>query len=94
MSPFVRAPWSSDLRNEAVVRTCQLAHQVVFEPIEREIDRIDQRNKLGRYVVGLRQPLIVQLLTMSLGEEQNAGQLLDQVAQPLMSVARMPASVE
>ena len=42
----------------------------------------------------LRQPAIVQLLTMSLGEEQNTGQLLDQVAQPLMSVARMPASVE
>ena len=42
----------------------------------------------------LRQPAIVQLLTMSLGEEQNAGQLLDQVAQPLMSVARMPSSVE
>jgi len=41
----------------------------------------------------LRQPEIVQLLTLSLGEEQNAGQLLDQVAQPLMSVARMPASV-
>jgi len=36
----------------------------------------------------LRQPAIVQLLTMSLGEEQNASQLLDQVAQPLMSVAR------
>jgi Mn-containing catalase len=42
----------------------------------------------------LRQPVIVQLLTRSLGEEQNAGQLLDQLAQPLMSVARMPASVE
>jgi len=42
----------------------------------------------------LRQPALVHLLTMSLGEEQNAGQLLDQVAQPLMSVARMPASVE
>jgi Mn-containing catalase len=42
----------------------------------------------------LRQPIIVQLLTTSLGEEQNAGQLLDQVAQPLMSVAKMPASVE
>jgi len=42
----------------------------------------------------LRQPVIVQLLTTSLGEEQNAGQLLDQVAQPLMSVAKMPASVE
>jgi Mn-containing catalase len=37
---------------------------------------------------------IVELLTLSLGEEQNASQLLDQVAQPLMSVARMPASVE
>src|SRR5579863_10090326 len=33
-------------------------------------------------------------LTTSLGEEQNAGQLLDQVAQPLMSVSKMPASVE
>ena len=42
----------------------------------------------------LRQPAIVQLLTMSLGEEQNAGQLLDQVAQPLMSVAKMPNAVE
>ena len=39
-------------------------------------------------------PAIVDLLTQSLGEEQNAGQLLDQVAQPLMSVARMPAPVE
>ena len=42
----------------------------------------------------LREPVVVQLLTLSLGEEQNAGQLLDQVAQPLMSVAKMPASVE
>ena len=42
----------------------------------------------------LREPTIVQLLTTSLGEEQNAGQLLDQVAQPLLSVSRMPASVE
>jgi Mn-containing catalase len=42
----------------------------------------------------LHQPAIVRLLTMSLGEEQNAGQLLDQIAQPLMSVTKMPASVE
>jgi Mn-containing catalase len=42
----------------------------------------------------LHQPVIAQLLTMSLGEEENAGQLLNQVAQPLMSIARMPASVE
>jgi Mn-containing catalase len=39
----------------------------------------------------LRQTAVVQLLTLSLGEEQNAGQLLDQIAQPLMSVAKMPA---
>ena len=42
----------------------------------------------------LHQPEIAQLLTITLGEERNASQLLDQVAQPLMSVARMPASVE
>lgn len=42
----------------------------------------------------LRQPEIVNMLTLSLGEEQNANQLLDQLSQPLMSVARMPASVE
>jgi Mn-containing catalase len=42
----------------------------------------------------LHQPAIVEFLTMSLGEEQNAGQLLDQVAQPMMSVAKMPARVE
>lgn len=37
----------------------------------------------------LRHPAVVRLLTASLGEEQNAGQLLDQVAQPLMSVAKI-----
>jgi Mn-containing catalase len=42
----------------------------------------------------MRDPMIVQLLTASLGEEQNADQLLDQLAQPLLSVARMPAAVE
>ena len=42
----------------------------------------------------LHRPEVVALLTMSLGEEMNAAQLLDQVAQPLMSVSRMPANVE
>jgi Mn-containing catalase len=41
----------------------------------------------------LRQSEIVQQLTMSLGEEQNAAQLLDQAAQPLLSKARMPTPV-
>jgi Mn-containing catalase len=36
---------------------------------------------------------IVQLLTQSLAEEENADQLLNQVARPLMSTARMPARV-
>jgi Mn-containing catalase len=42
----------------------------------------------------LHQPEISRLMTMSLGEEKNAGYLLDQVAQSLMSITRMPASVE
>jgi Mn-containing catalase len=42
----------------------------------------------------LHHSAIVQLLTKSLGEEQNTDQLLTQVAQPLMSAARMPAAVD
>jgi Mn-containing catalase len=41
----------------------------------------------------LHHTAIVALLNKSLGEEENANQLLDQVAQLLMSVARMPTSV-
>jgi Mn-containing catalase len=41
----------------------------------------------------LAQSKVAELLTLSLGEEQNAGHLLDQVAQPLMSAAKMPSSV-
>ena len=41
----------------------------------------------------LHEAAIVDFLTLSLGEEENAGQLLNQVAQPMMSVARMPATV-
>jgi Mn-containing catalase len=42
----------------------------------------------------LKLPEVVQLLQLSLGEEENADQLLNQVARPLMSSARMPAHVE
>ncbi|KQZ01521.1 non-heme manganese-containing catalase [Pseudolabrys sp. Root1462] len=42
----------------------------------------------------LKHSAIVQYLTVSLGEEQNADQLLNQVARPLMSAARMPSAVE
>ena len=37
---------------------------------------------------------IVALLSKSLAEEENADQLLNQVARSLMSVAKMPAAIE
>jgi Mn-containing catalase len=42
----------------------------------------------------LHHSAIVQHLSNSLAEEENADQLLNQVARPLMSAARMPAAVE
>ena len=42
----------------------------------------------------LRHSAIVQHLNKSLAEEENADQLLNQVARPLMSAAKMPAPVE
>jgi Mn-containing catalase len=42
----------------------------------------------------LKLPEVVQLLQLSLAEEENTDQLLSQVARPLMSSARMPAHVE
>jgi hypothetical protein len=37
---------------------------------------------------------LVHLLQTSLAQEENADQLLNQLAQPLMSVAKVPESVE
>jgi manganese catalase len=42
----------------------------------------------------LKMPGLIHLLQMSLAEEQNADQLLNQVARPLMSSARMPVPIE
>jgi Mn-containing catalase len=42
----------------------------------------------------LRHSAVVALLSKSLAEEENADQLLNQVARTLMSVARMPLSIE
>ena len=42
----------------------------------------------------LKHTAIVQHLSKSLAEEENADQLLNQVARPLMSAAKMPAAVE
>lgn len=36
---------------------------------------------------------VVHLLQLSLAEEENADQLLNQIARPLMSAARMPEAV-
>ena len=48
------------------------------------------RNLAGQ----LRHSAIVALLSKSLAEEENADQLLNQVARSLMSVARMPETIE
>jgi len=42
----------------------------------------------------LKLPNVVRLLQLSLAEEENADQLLNQIARPLMSCARMPAAAE
>jgi Mn-containing catalase len=42
----------------------------------------------------LRHSAVVSLLSQSLAEEENADQLLNQVARTLMSVAQMPAAIE
>src|ERR1700704_4197749 len=42
----------------------------------------------------LRHTAVVALLSKSLAEEENADQLLNQVARTLMSVAKMPAAIE
>ena len=42
----------------------------------------------------LRQSAVVSLLSKSLAEEENADQLLNQLARTLMSVARMPLAIE
>jgi Mn-containing catalase len=42
----------------------------------------------------LRHSAVVALLAKSLAEEENADQLLNQVARTLMSVAQMPAPIE
>ena len=42
----------------------------------------------------LRHSAVVALLSKSLAEEENADQLLNQVARSLMSVAKMPEAVE
>ena len=41
----------------------------------------------------LRNPELVHLLQLSVAEEENADQLLNQIARPLMSAARMPEPV-
>ena len=42
----------------------------------------------------LRHSAVVALLSKSLAEEENADQLLNQLARSLMSVAKMPSAIE
>ena len=54
----------------------------------QRVEQIAAYTTARNLALQLHEPGVAQLLTMTLGEEQNADQLLNQVAQPLMSVAR------
>jgi Mn-containing catalase len=48
----------------------------------------------GNLAQQLHNPELASLLRATLAEEQNSDWLLNQIARPLMSVARMPAAVQ
>jgi Mn-containing catalase len=48
----------------------------------------------GNLAQQLHNPELASLLRASLAEEQNSDWLLNQIARPLMSLARMPAAVQ
>jgi Mn-containing catalase len=50
-------------------------------------------SSVPRVRAGVPAPGLVQLSQLSLAEEENADQLLNQLARPLMSAARMPEPV-
>jgi hypothetical protein len=52
-----------------------------------------QRTTAKNLAQQLHTSAVVQLLATSLAEEENADQLLNQVARPLMAAAKMPAPV-
>jgi Mn-containing catalase len=76
-----------------------------MEPANADLALIGAAQKVEHYEIAeyitarnlaqqLKVPDIVQLLQLSLAEEENANQLLNQIARPLMSAARMPVPVE
>jgi Mn-containing catalase len=62
-----------------------------LEKLQRSYQTLSPPKNLAQQ---LRHSAIVALLSKSLAEEENADQLLNQVARSLMSVAKMPAAVE
>jgi Mn-containing catalase len=75
-----------------------------MEPAGADLALIGAAQKVEHYEIAgyttarnlaqqLKLPDVVHLLQLSLAEEENADQLLNQLARPLMSSARMPAAV-
>jgi Mn-containing catalase len=75
-----------------------------MEPASADLALIGAAQKVEHYEMAgyitarnlaqqLQMPDLVQLLQLSLAEEENADQLLNQLARPLMSAARMPEPV-
>ncbi len=69
-----------------------------MSPSASLIDRIESIPRRELYFFALYRVLIasviVALLSKNLAEEENADQLLNQVARSLMSVAKMPTALE
>jgi Mn-containing catalase len=75
-----------------------------MEPAGADLALIGAAQKVEHYEIAgyttarnlaqqLKLPDVVHLLQLSLAEEENADQLLNQIARPLMSSARMPVAV-
>ncbi|MDX2204144.1 MAG: DUF892 family protein [Hyphomicrobiaceae bacterium] len=75
-----------------------------MEPASADLALIGAAQKVEHYEMAgyitarnlaqqLQMPALVQLLQLSLAEEENADQMLNQIARPLMSAARMPEPV-
>ena len=82
-----------------------MSHGKKMDPAGADLALIGAAQKVEHYEMAgyitarnlaqqLKLPDVVHLLQLSLAEEENADQLLNQVARPLMSSARMPAAVE
>jgi ferritin-like metal-binding protein YciE len=89
----------------SIVASCSAHQKYCCQPDPADLALIGAAQRVEHYEISgyttarnlaqqLRQRAIVARLSKSLAEEENADQLLDQVARSLMSVTKMPAAIE